>query len=199
MPAKKTDTSHTIYQLKMTLRGAKPPIWRRLLVPSGMTFAQLHNVLQVAMGWANYHLHEFEIGKQRIGVPGPEDDFMDMPPLRNERTVRLFSVLDKVGAKGRYTYDFGDSWEHSISIEKVRAPEPGAAYPVCTGGAGKAPPEDCGGIPGFYDLLDILNDPKHEEHAAMREWVGGYFDPTAFSIDEVNRELGAMRRRRIKG
>ena len=112
--------------------------------------------------------------------------------------MRLFSVLGRVGSKAVYTYDFGDGWEHGISVEKVLPPDPEAQYPVCTGGKYHAPPEDCGGIGGFYNLLDALADPDHEQHEELTEWIGGDFDAKAFSVDDVNRKLALLHRRRSK-
>jgi hypothetical protein len=183
-----------IYQLKITLSDVKPPIWRRVLVPSDLTLAKLHTVIQVAMGWENYHLHEFHIGDLTIGAPDP-----DAPrTLINEKKVRLLDVLDKVGAKGVYAYDFGDGWEHGIVVEKVLRPAPGVAYPVCAAGKRRGPPEDSGGPLGYENLLEALGDPKHEEHKTMREWIGADFDPEAFSVDDVNRKLAPLQRRLAK-
>ena len=123
---------------------------------------------------------------------------MGMPPVENERLVRLSSVLGKVGAKARYTYDFGDSWEHAIVLEKRLPADPDLAYPACIGGQLACPPEDCGGIPGFYDLLDAIADPAHEQHEELKDWVGDGYDPEAFSIDDVNRMLAPRGRRRSR-
>jgi hypothetical protein len=198
MSAKDSAVLPEIYQLKVTLLGTSPPIWRRLLVSADLTLAQLHDVLQAAMGWQECHMHEFSAGGRHFGRPNPEDRFMGMPPVENERTVRLSSVLGRVGAKAVYTYDFGDSWEHSIVLEKRLCADPTTAYPVCTGGELACPPEDCGGVGGFYDLLDALRDPAHEQHNEMNDWVGDDYDPDAFSIDAVNRMLTPLHRRRIK-
>lgn len=190
---------HDIYQLRITLLGTRPPIWRRVLAPADLTLAQFHNVLQAAMGWENCHLHEFRIGWQRFGVPDPVDRLMGGGTgCINERKVRLSDVLGKAGAKAEYTYDFGDSWEHSIVVEKVLTPEPGVAYPVCTAGKRHGPPEDCGGLGGYDNLLEAIRDPEHEEHEDLLEWIGGSFDPEVFSVDHVNRRLAPLRRRRVK-
>src|SRR5215813_9592272 len=113
-----------------------------------------------------------------------------------QRTVRLSSVLSRAGAKAIYTYDMGDSWEHGIVLEKRLPVDPGTVYPVCTGGERACPPEDCGGIPGFYDLLNALGDPMHEQHDELQDWVGDDYDPDAFSIDKVNQMLTPRRRSR---
>lgn len=185
-----------IYQLKVTLLGTSPPIWRRLLVPADLTLAQLHDVLQAAMGWQDCHMHEFSAGGRHFGRSNPEDGLMGIPPVENERTVRLSRVLGRVGAKAIYTYDFGDSWEHAIVLEKRLPVDLNTAYPICTEGKFACPPEDCGGIPGFYDFVEAINDPDHERHDELREWIGDDYDSEAFSVDEVNRLLTPMRRRR---
>ena len=198
MPTKQSATSPTIYQIKVTLLGTRPPIWRRLLVPANLTLAQLHDVLQLAMGWENCHMHDFRIGQKRFGTPDSAEGLMGLPSTASERTARLFRVLGKVGAKAVYTYDFGDGWEHGIAVEKVLPPAMGQAYPICVDGKRHGPPEDCGGVPGFYDLLEAIGDPEHDQHEEMQDWLGDDFDPEAFSVDEVNRRLAPLRRCRSK-
>jgi len=143
-------------------------------------------------------MHDFQIGKKRYGKPDPVEQFMGLPAVGNERTARLFSVLGKARAKAVYTYDFGDTWEHAITVEKIFQPESGHAYPVCVDGERHGPPEDCGGVPGFYHLLEAIGDPEHDEHGDLLEWLGDDFDPEAFSVDEVNRRLAPLHRRRSK-
>lgn len=195
MATRKIQTSPDIYQLKVTLLGTKPPIWRRLLVAADLTLAQLHDVLQIAMGWQNGHMHQFRLGQRYFGRPFPEERLMGMTPTENERTVRLSAVLGRVGAKMIYEYDLGDSWEHGIVLEKQLPADIHATYPMCIDGQLACPPEDCGGIPGYYNLLDALADRRHPEHEELSEWIGGSFDPEAFSIDKVNRLLSPARRR----
>jgi hypothetical protein len=191
-----TKPSPDVYQLKITLLGTKPPIWRRLLVPSNSTFENLHRALQIAMGWQDYHLHQFTAGRRHIGVPDPDARATGMH-IENERKVRLSDAIPETGSKILYTYDFGDSWDHSIVLEKVLPWDPTTAYPVCLGGKLAGPPEDCGGIPGFYNLLETLADPDSEEHESMLTWVGEGYDPKEFSIDDVNKELAPARPRAI--
>lgn len=191
-----TEKPQQIYQIKVTLLGTDPPIWRRLLVPADLTLEQLHNVLQIAMGWEDCHMHEFRIGQQRYGAPDPMERAFGGSRTASERTARLFNVLDRAGTKAVYTYDFGDSWEHRIAVEKRLAPEPERAHPTCLAGERHGPPEDCGGIPGFYNLLEAIGDPEHEEHQELLDWVGGSFDADAFSVDDVNRRLVSLQRRR---
>jgi hypothetical protein len=195
MATRKIEISQDIYQLKVTLLGTKPPIWRRLLVPSTLSLAQLHDVLQIAMGWENEHMHEFRMGSQYFGEPDNEDQFMGIAPVKSGRTASLSTVLNRVSAKMIYTYDMGDSWEHNIVLEKRLPLDPAAKYPVCLGGKLACPPEDCGGIPGYYHLLEAIEDPNHAEHDELCEWLGGDYDPQAFSVDEINKHLSSARRR----
>ncbi len=195
MPIKTSEMPQEIYQIKVVLLGTKPPIWRRLLVPADLTLERLHPVLQAAMGWGDSHMHEFRIGSRRFGKPDPSEKFLGGSVTASERTARLFAVLGRVGAKAVYTYDLGDGWEHGIVVEKVLAPEPGQAYPLCVDGKGHGPPEDCGGIPGFYSLLEAIRDPGHKQHEELTEWLGGDFDPDAFAVDEVNHRLAYLQRR----
>ena len=140
-------------------------------------------------------MHEFSLGQRRIGRPNPEDRLMGMPAVESERTVRLSGILGRVGSKAIYTYDFGDSWEHSLVLEKRLPVDPSTAYPVCTDGEFACPPEDCGGIPGFYDRVEALSDPTHPRYEEMLDWIGE-FDAQAFSVENVNRMLPPLRRRR---
>jgi len=135
------------------------------------------------------HLHELRIGGLRFGVPDPNDTLMGGSPCISEENAQIGNVL-KRGPKPKYIYDFGDSWEHILTVEKVGVltPEAGVAYPLCIGGRRNCPPEDCGGISGFYNKLEAIADPNHEEHEDMREWMGD-FDPEAFSIEAVNQRL----------
>ena len=152
-PTKKIWLPQDIYQIKVTLRYTRPPIWRRLLVPAGLTLDALHDVLQLAMGWDGSHMHDFRIGQKRFGKPDPNDRLMGMDPIGNERTTHLYRVLGKVGAKAMYTYDFGDSWEHVIVVEKVLPPEPGVAYPRLRGRQTSRSARRLRGCPGLLQSL----------------------------------------------
>ncbi len=198
MPTKQSAISQEIYQIKVTLLGTSPPIWRRLLVPANLTLEQLHDVLQLAMGWEDCHMHDFRIGQKRFGAPDPDERLMGMPSTASERITRLSSVLGNAGAKAVYTYDFGDGWEHGIAVEKILPPEAGHAYPICVDGKRHGPPEDCGGVPGFHNLLEAIGNPEHDQHEEMRDWLGDDFDPEDFSVDEVNRRLAPLHRRQSK-
>jgi len=189
MATKRSNAAQDVYQIKVTLLGTKPPIWRRLVVPASITLAKLHDVLQTAMGWHDCHMHQFCAGDRLIGKPDPEDFAMGMPQVENERTIKLNRVLRNAGAKMIYTYDFGDNWEHAVVLEKRLPLLLDMSDPICIDGKLACPPDDCGGIPGFYNLLDALADPNHEQHEEMRNWIGDEFDPQDFSVDTVNQKL----------
>lgn len=185
-----------VYQLKVTLAETKPPIWRRVLVDGASTLDQVHEVIQAALGWWNYHLHEFEVGEARYGVPDPDyDPAYDWgPPTLDEHQVRLDSIVG-AGDRFSYTYDFGDNWRHTIVVEKVDPAGEGdpVSVPACIDGRRAGPPEDCGGTWGYEELLGILADPTHPEHDASLEWVGGRFDPDAFDPAEFADNLRNQR------
>jgi len=180
-----------VYQIKVGLRGTKPPIWRRLEVPANTSLARLHTILQVAFDWDDSHLHAFETPYGRFGTPDADLG------QRAEQPVSLEQVLPDVKAKISYTYDFGDSWEHEIVLEKILERSPDVRYPRCTGGRRAAPPEDCGGVWGYEALLEILDDPHHPEHQERLEWLGlddpADLDPAAFDPAGVTAALSRLR------
>jgi len=185
-----------LYQLKITLKWSKPPIWRRLIVPANMTLARLHDVIQIAMGWTNSHLHQFITGKgPTVTYYGQKDpDYADTgPEMFDERRYHVGDLAPAAKAKFIYEYDFGDSWQHDIIVEKILPPDPAIKQVRCLGGANACPPDDCGGIGGYYDLLEILADPKHEEHESMREWLGGEWDAAEFNVDKVDAVLKRLK------
>lgn len=171
-----------LFQLKITLQDIEPSVWRRLLVPPDITLHDLHHVIQVALGWEDYHLHDFTIARTRYAVPSRED--WDRPI--DERTVCLQDVA-KPKSTFVYQYDFGDSWYHDILIEKTTDDVKSA--PHCLDGARACPPEDSGGPWGYSEKLDVLSDPSHEEYEEVREWMGSTFDPEQFDIDSINARL----------
>jgi len=185
-----------VYQLKVVLARSRPSIWRRVLVPGDYTLAALHNVLQRVMGWSDSHLHEFDIQSVRYGRPAPEIEFYE-EELLNESRARLRHVLPAAGKSFKYIYDFGDNWVHDIKVEKVLARDEGAVYPFCLGGENACPPEDCGGIFGYYDKLEIIKDPSHQDYEDIADWIGE-FDPALFSIEAVNRSLRALSGKRAR-
>lgn len=187
----RTKSPALVYQLKITLRNIRPPIWRRVLAKD-CTLARLHDLIQIAMGWEDYHLHEFEVGGERYGLPEQwEDDFFG--EVGSSRKVKLSHLVEQGVKKFGYQYDMGDSWWHTVLIEKTVPAEPGAKYSRCVAGARACPPEDCGGPWGYGDFVEAIRDPKHPDHADRLEWVGGEFDPEAFDVEAVNEELRAVR------
>ncbi len=179
----------SIYRMKVTLKGSKPPIWRRFEVSDQLTLFKLHKVLQVVMGWTDSHLHHFIIGKTYYGEPDP----LFGSDTVNEKRVKLAQLPLKEKSKIFYEYDFGDGWEHEILIEKIGPATEGKNAPVCLNGKRACPPEDIGGIWGYADFLEAVHDPKHPDHEGMLEWVGDRFDPEAFDLEEINRYLEKIR------
>ncbi len=188
-PSSVTLPPGTLYQIKVTLRGTSPPVWRRLIVPADTRLSELHQILQAAMGWTDSHLHQFEVGRRVIGMPSPDD----WQPVEDERKIELSEVAPAAKSRLRYEYDFGDSWEHDIVVEKVLSPEYAVAAPACVGGRRAGPPEDVGGVWGYEAFLEAIQDPSHPEHEERLEWVGGGFDPEAFDLAGVNADLRRLR------
>lgn len=180
-----------IYRIYVALIDVEPPIWRRIELSSRSTLKQLHRILQIAMGWENYHLHEFIVGKLRYGVSAPDDD--EPGEVISEGRATIAEVLTTTGTQMQYNYDFGDCWQHVIKLEEVGPAADGREYPTVADGARSCPPEDCGGTGGYADLLDILLDPTHEEYAHMRAWAGVKFNAEVFSKDSANLRLKRSR------
>jgi hypothetical protein len=169
-----------IYQLRIALTDVTPPVWRRVLVPGGYTLDRLHRVIQHAMGWQDLHLHSFEIGGQQYGEPDPVGELA----VRDELDTRLDAVAGK-GDGFRYTYDFGDWWEHELTVEDVFTAEPDERYPACLGGARACPPEDVGGAYGYGELLEALAEPGHSRREALLAWLGRDYHPDRFDPDRA--------------
>jgi hypothetical protein len=188
--AKRPAGPKNIHRIKVTLRGSKPPIWRRLEVPSDITLLRLHDVIQLSFGWLNHHRWVFETEAGNYGISDPELGF------RSAANKKLSAVADWPGDRLRYEYDFGDSWEHDIVVEAVQPADPGGLYPRCTAGRRACPPDDSGGISEYYVLLETLANPRSDDHEAMLQWLGitspTEFDPEYFSLDEVNNELSPI-------
>lgn len=187
MAARKEPADLSVVQIKVTLKHSSPPIWRRIQVPSKTTLGRFHQILQVVMGWHDCHLHQFIMGGTYYSDPDSFDDWED--EIENERPVKLSQVIFGPKTRFTYEYDMGDGWEHEILIEKILPPQEGVRYPVCLDGKRACPPEDCGGMYGYYDLLETIQNPNHPAHKEMLEWVGGSFDPEAFDLDRVNKLL----------
>lgn len=180
-----------IYQLKIALLDIKPTIFRILQIKGNASLGKLHHYIQGVMGWQDYHLHKFIVnGQSYLSSEQMYEDIEDDPDTHDEKTYRLNKL--EQGNKFIYVYDFGDCWEHEITVEKIFSPEDGVYYPVCTYGERACPPEDCGGSIGYEDLLEVLNDPTHEEYEHYSEWAGD-FDPKRFNLDEVNDRLSRIK------
>lgn len=189
MPVRKVDDS-LVFQLKVTLKRSKPSIWRRFQVPGSLTLAQLHDALQIIMGWTDSHLHRFIINGHEFGRPDYEERFDENEaPLRDERRVRLAHLFAVVPSAFLYEYDYGDSWLHVIVVEWIMRATPGVHYTLCVDGERACPPEDVGGISGYVEFLAAMRDRKRPDHRMMREWVGGSFDADAFDFQAVNHAL----------
>ena len=182
--------SKTIYQLKITLRDIKPPIWRRVQVQSSTTLSKLHLIIQAAMGWYNCHLHSFSIQGIEYGQTEP-DYGLD---LKDENKAKLSSVIKQEKSKFFYTYDFGDSWEHTILVEKILPKDPKVFYPLCLKAKRACPPEDCGGAWGYIEFLEAMQNPQHPEHGDLKEWIGGSFDSELCDLQELNQQLSNFER-----
>ena len=183
---------NNVYQFKLSMIGITPQIWRRIQVPENYTFLDLHYAIQAAMEWEDYHLHEFEILNPKTGIIeriGTEsegfEDFGEEPlvPEKKAKISNYFTLENKVAL---YTYDFGDNWQVKVRLEKILPKTEGVEYPICTGGKRAAVPEDIGGIGGYEDMLEIINDPSHPEYEDTIEWLGEDFDPEHFDPKDIS-------------
>ena len=187
----KTKNINEIFQFKISLNNTKPLIWRRILVPSNYSFWDLHVAIQDSMGWLDYHLHQFEIKNPEsnniieIGMPDEEFDTFNRKALADHKE-KISKYFSEDNSRAKYEYDFGDSWIHTIKLEKKLSFVIGEEYPQCIAGKMACPPEDCGGIDGYYHMLSILNNPNDEEYSEMIEWLGGEFNPETFNPEDVS-------------
>jgi len=179
----------TVYQLRIDLIGAKPPIWRRILISPEDNLYDLHCAVQSAMGWLNGHLHGFEKRGNHYGMILEEDGFMDFMETKDETKFHIRELLSFEKDTLDYTYDFGDSWDHRIKLEKIINTDVESQLPRCIKGKNACPPEDIGGLWGYYDMLEALQDPNHPEHYHYLEWIGGEFDASYFDLDEINEAM----------
>jgi hypothetical protein len=170
-----------VYQFKITLQGIRPPIWRRFRVDSDVTFRQLHNIVQIVMGWENYHLYQFLFDSYQFTES-------QMGPGDKPATHRLDEFVQREGVVLGYEYDFGDSWQHEMALEKILT-APRKPGPLCTGGRRACPPEDCGGVWGYMELVEAMQARRGQQYREYKEWLGGYFDAEEFDIEEVNERL----------
>lgn len=178
-----------VYAIKVTLLGTIPPIWRRILVGRDMTLRNLHRTLQTVMGWEDSHLHQFVLPKQKVRKSRQGSGTR----IGNESRTRVGDVIGGAGERFIYEYDFGDSWQHELLLEEVLLGDE-SFQQMCVAGERRCPPEDCGGLHGFAELLEALQDANHPTHEEVCDWLGD-FDPAWFSADEINRQLRRRRKR----
>ena len=189
--------SDAILRLKIVLVDTEPPIWRRVEVPAEMTLKDLHTVIQAAMGWQNAHLYQFHVGRETIDGPGMGGGGWGESRSIGAGRVRLEDLTARSVKRFDYVYDMGgDSWEHRIQIERLLAADPAVSYPQLLDGALCCPPEDVGGVPGFYEFLDAMSDPTHPDHDDRIDWYGGKFDPEEFDVERIRKDLSRIAARR---
>lgn len=183
-------TKNRILQFKITLKEIAPVIWRRIQVPASYSFWDLHVAIQDSMGWLDYHLHQFTIkrlhAQKTVAIGIPDDDFVleESEILPGwETDVNLY--FTDLGITALYLYDFGDNWEHEVILEGLLIKDKGLIYPHCLDGENACPPEDCGGVDGYFNFLESIMIPDHDEHKEMEEWIGGKFDPKNFNPKNV--------------
>lgn len=180
-----------IYELKITLAGIEPGIWRKLLVRGDTNLGLLHAVFQVAMGWTNSHLHQFVAGYERFGDPATTSEEMGE---HDENKTTLRDIAPRTKSWFVYDYDFGDAWEHYVAVEKIHAPDvPPKYFANCLDGRRACPPEDCGGTWGYMDFLKSIKNPRHAEHLRMLKRIGGKFDPETFDLENINHSLQKLK------
>ena len=184
---------NTVFQIKVTLMGIIPLIWRRIQTKD-CTLVELHDLLQVTMGWEFEHLYRFIIG----GVKYADLEMASQEDVQDACDTNLSEILPAQNRRPRfdYEYDFGDQWMHQLVVEERFPPEQGVMYPICVAGQRACPPEDCGGPWGYPGFVEAISNPAHRRHEELLEWVGGEFDPERFDLESVNKELRRMRIRK---
>ena len=187
-----------IYQLKVVLLDSGPLVWRRLQVSGDARLDWLHAVLQVSIGWTNSHLHQFKVGEACYSDTRHHfAEFEDDQKILEERKFTLRQIAPREQDAFGYEYDFGDSWEHEITLEKILPDTAPYSPALCLDGARACPPEDCGGVGGYDNLLKILKNRKHPEHKSMKEWLGRPFDAAAFDVEKTNLWLRKLKWPRV--
>ncbi len=172
-----------ILKLRIKIPDIEPEIWREILIENDITFKKLHEIIQLSFGWTNSHLYNFDVNGILFSIPDKEFKNNDL-----DAKNKITEFLIEEGQKAHYTYDFGDNWEHEIEIVDVLKKEKGIRYPKCLDGKRNGPPEDCGGIPGYEDVIDALTSKDKSEYEDLLEWLGNY-DPEKFDIDKINKAI----------
>jgi Plasmid pRiA4b ORF-3-like protein len=174
----------TVHTLRVSLRGVEPVVWRRIVVRSETPLPEFAKLLEAAMGWEGYHLHMLDVGGVLFGEPDEDADY-----VIDEQHATVKQVLPRPKSKLRWDYDFGDGWEHDVVVEAIEPPQERKRYPVCLAGERACPPEDCGGVLGYEELLLAVADPDHPEHEQMVSWAPDGFDPAVFDLVAAKRGL----------
>ena len=184
-----------IFELRIYLADIEPDIWRQIAVPGDIGLDELHDVIQETMGWEDCHLHHFIAEDRTLYGLIPEDDSMAdfAQNTQDESRAYLCDLVRRKKDRFLYEYDFGDSWMHIVDVLDVHPPEPEKKYTLCVEGTRACPPEDCGGIPGYDQMLDTLLDPNNKGREELLDWLGGPFDPEHFDLKAVNRRLARLR------
>lgn len=190
--------SDRIARLKIRLDDWEPVIWRRVEVPLTASLKALHDVIQAAMPFEDYHLFEFRAAGRRYAIPDPEWDSL-RDKTYSAKTTKLGTLIESGVTELTYTYDFGDDWRHTITIETIAVADPACEYPRYVEGAHRAPPEDVGGIPGFELFLEAMTDPHHEQHEDLRRWHGAPFEPKIVDEGQIHARMARLARRRTIG
>jgi len=178
-----------LYQIHISMKWIKPKIWRRVLIPADMKLEDLHRVIQAVIGWTNSHLHQFAKDGQFYRKKMDDDFKWGYTGEIDYENIRVSDLISAEKDSMVYEYDFGDGWVHNILLEKIVPNNEGIINPVCLAGKRNCPPEDCGGPPGYEDILEALKHPDDEEYEELLEWVGEEYDPEEFNIEEVNEFL----------
>lgn len=175
-----------IFQIQIALKGFRPKIWRRILVPENVLLSDFHKIIQTTMGWTNSHLHNFVKGKIRYAPRMEENPLWGFNNEVNYKRIKISDLLRVEKDTIIYRYDFGDNWTHNIVLEKILPYDDRLVYPICVKGNMNCPPEDCGGVHGYAYMLEVLKDPEHEDYEEISDWLGERFNPEFFNIDKVN-------------
>ena len=186
-----------IARVRIELEGTVPTVWRRVEVPLTTSLRGLHDVIQAAMLFENYHLFQFDTGEKRYGMPDPEWEHRSA--TIDAKNVKLGALIERGINKFACTYDFGDNWQHSVTVEAVTLADPGLDYPRFVDGSRRAPPEDVGGVPGFEEFLETMTKPRHPDHKRLVTWYGRVFDPNDIDVSAINARMAKLARRRALG
>jgi hypothetical protein len=176
------------FQIKLI--STDPSVTRTFMVSSESSMYVLHHIIQVVMGWKNYHLYQFEVGELVIADKRLLEE--DMGPITDVKEVSVGEVFSEVGTTAMYEYDFGDGWMQHLELVDRSTHPTQEVLPLLISGENACPPEDCGGVYGYKELLEVLKNPKHPEYRESHVWVGSTFNPTKFSVDACNKELGKL-------